>query len=70
MKGIKVNEMTNENKARLLRKFLIDYPFNFEGEYCKIRIQRLNTRDDNLYKIAEIFDEHQDYIIDYFTSEI
>lgn len=62
--------MTNENKTRLLDSFIKKYPFNYEQDYCTIMNKRRYMQDDNLEEASALFDEFQDYIIDYFTSEI
>ena len=62
--------MTNENKTRLLDKFLKDYPFNYETEYNTLFNKRKYMRDNEYHYIAKLFDDFQDYIIDFFTSEI
>jgi hypothetical protein len=61
--------MNNVNKKRLIMKFIVRYPFNYEDEYRKIQIKIMNINSEDYDSIGRVFDEHQDYIIDYFTSE-
>lgn len=62
--------MSNENKTRLVDKFIKDYPFNYESEYNIISNIRKYLRDDEYENIGKIFDKYQDYIIDFFVSDI
>lgn len=62
--------MKNENKARLLDKFIKDYPFKYETEYNLIYNARKYMVDDEYELVSELFNEYQDYIIDFFASEI
>jgi len=62
--------MSIKNKARLLDKFIKDYPFICETEYNMIFNRRKYVVDDDYESIGKIFDEYQDYIIDFFVSEI
>ena len=59
--------MSNENKEKLIMCFLVKYPFMYEDEYRSLQIKMLNTRSDDFEKIGRIFDEHENYIIDYFS---
>lgn len=62
--------MTNENKTRLLNSFLKMYVYTWESEYIEIMHERLKYFDDDYVQLGKIFTKHQDFIIDFFTSEI
>ncbi|MEE1321080.1 MAG: hypothetical protein UHM85_06045 [Acutalibacteraceae bacterium] len=62
--------MTNENKSKLLIKFIVYYTRPYEAQYQQIQIKRLNIRDDDLDSIGRLFDENQDYVVDFFIDKI